>query len=134
MEQTSSIANIQIYERDGSNQFVDTSFVLFFLAVDVGRNFGNIGFDTVLLAVALLAVAIFPYFLMTDEEISIGKWLSGRASIVGFAVLLGVLFNQSIGIVFPEAFSFLPFTFLMLTAVVSCYIQFHKFFKFRLAK
>lgn len=134
MEQTSSLANIQIYEKDRPNQFVDTSFVLFFLAVDVGRNFGNIGFDTLLLAVALIAVAVFPYFLMTVEEISIGKWLSGRASIVGFALVLGVLFNQSVGVVFPEAFSFLPFTFLILTAMVSCYIQFYKFFKFRVAK
>ncbi|MEZ5347304.1 MAG: hypothetical protein R2681_17285 [Pyrinomonadaceae bacterium] len=134
MEQTSSLANIQIYEKSGSNQFVDTSFVLFFLAVDVGQNSGNIRFDTLLLVIALIAVAVFPYLLMRDEDISLGKWLTGRASIVGFALLLGVLLDQSVGVVFPEIFGFLPFTLLILTAMVSCYIQFHKFFKFRLAK
>ncbi|MCB1025686.1 MAG: hypothetical protein KDB79_14915, partial [Acidobacteria bacterium] len=86
---------------------------------------------TLLMVVALFAVAVFPFFLMTDEDISIGQWLSGRASIVGLALLLGALFNMSVGVVFPEVFSFLPFTFLMLTAMVSCYIQFYKFFRFR---
>ena len=113
---------------------IDTSFVLFFLAVDLGQNFGALAFDTIFLVITLLAVAVLPYFLTSDEKPEFGNWLFGRGIIIVFAVLLGITFRQSIGIVLPESFRFLPFTLLIVTAMLSCYIQFYSFFKLRLSK
>ena len=116
------------------NYLIDTTFVLFFLAVDLGQNLSNMRFDTVFLAITLIAVAALPYLLVSDKQVDFSKWMLGRGAIIGFALLLGVVFKQSLGVVFPEVFSFLPMTFLIITAMVMCYIQFHSFFNLRLSK
>lgn len=113
---------------------IDTTFVLFFLAVEVGQTLGIIGLDTIFLAISLLFVLVLPYFLQSDEKPSFGNWLLGRCFITIFAVLLGVTFRQSLGTVLPETFRFLPMTLLIVTAMLSCYIQFYGFLRLRLAK
>jgi hypothetical protein len=113
---------------------VDTTFVLFFLAVEVGQTLGIIGLDTIFLAISLLFMIVLPYFLQSDEKPNFGNWLLGRCFITIFAVLLGVAFSQSLGTVLPETFRFLPMTLLIVTAMLSCYIQFYCFLRLRLAK
>jgi len=113
---------------------VDTSFVLFFLAIEFGRTFLSLSFDNVFLFFTLLMVVVLPYFVLSDEKPSFGNWLLGRSLIAGFAILLGVMFKQSLGVVLPETFRFLPMTLLIVTAMLSCYIQFYGFLKLRLAK
>jgi hypothetical protein len=133
MEATSNILKAETGENSGFS--LDTTFVLFFLAVDLGQNFGVIRFDTVFLALTLLAVAVLPYFIAPErEKPEFGNWLLGRGLIVGFAVILGLMFRQTLGVVLPEAFRFLPLTLLVVTAMLSCYIQFYGFFKLRLSK
>jgi hypothetical protein len=122
-------------ERNCDKGFViDTTFVLFFLAIEFGRSFGVFGFDTVLLLITLLMLLVLPYYLPPDEKPHFSVWLLGRAFIVAFAVLLGFTFKQTLGVVLPETFRFLPMTLLIMTAMLSCYMQFYGFFKFRLAK
>ncbi len=113
---------------------VETTFVLFFLAVEFGRTFTKLSFDNFLMAITLLMVTVLPYFLAPDEKPNFAKWIFGRTFIAGFAILLGALFNQTLGVVLPEAFKFLPLTLLIVTAMLSCYIQFFGFLKLRLAK
>lgn len=113
---------------------VDTSFVLFFLAVEFGRTLFSVSLDNIFLLATLLAVAALPYFLLSDDKPSFGSWFLGRCLIAGFAVLLGLMFKQSLGVVLPEAFRFLPMTLLIVTAMLCCYIQFYGFLKLRLAK
>jgi len=113
---------------------VDTSFVLFFLAVEFGRTFFSLSLDNIFMFATLLMVAVLPYFLATDEKPNFLNWILGRTLIAGFAVLLGAMFNQTLGIVLPETFRYLPMTLLIVTAMFSCYIQFYGFFKLRLAK
>ncbi len=113
---------------------VETTFVLFFLAVEFGRTLTKVSFDNFLMAVTLLMVIVLPYFLVTDEKPNFANWIFGRTFIAGFAILLGSLFNQTLGVVLPETFKFLPFTLLSVTAMLSCYIQFYGFLKLRLAK
>jgi len=133
MEKIASLSNIQFSERtEAAPTLIDTSFVLFFLAADIGQNLGRFGPDTAVMVLLLMAVAVFPFFV-GDVNVSLGKWLTGRGVIVGFAVLLGIVFNQLVGVLFPEALKFLPFTLLVLTAMLSCYIQFQNFFRFRLS-
>ena len=113
---------------------IDTTFVLFFLAVEVGQTLGVIGLDTIFLAITLLFMIVLPYFIQSDEKPKFGNWLLGRFFIAIFAILLGVAFRQSLGTVLPETFRFLPMTLLIVTAMLSCYIQFYGFLRLRLAK
>jgi len=116
------------------NFAIDTTFVLFFLAVEFGQNLGVFAFDSVLTATTLLMLLVLPYFLASDEKPGFGNWLLGRSFIVAFAIILGVIFHQILGTVLPETFRFLPMTLLIVTAMLTCYIQFYSFLKIRLAK
>lgn len=113
---------------------VDTTFVLFFLAIEFGRSFNGLTLDSAFLAITLLMLIAFPYFLHPGEKPDFAKWLLGRSLIAGFAGFLGILFQQSLGIVLPETFRFLPMTLLIVTAMCTCYIQFYGFLKLRLIK
>lgn len=113
---------------------VDTTFVLFFLAVEFGQIIGNFGFDTILFGLSLVMLIVLPYFLANEENINFGSWVLGRILIAGFATVIGLLFKQSVGNVLPETFRFLPMTLLIITAMLSCYIQFYGLLKLRLAK
>lgn len=116
------------------NFAIDTSFVLFFLAIEFGQSFGGFGFETIFLAITLLMVTVLPFFAFTGEKPDFGNWLFGRSLILGFAIILGVMFRQALGVVFPEEFRFMPMTLLIVAAILSCYIQFYGFLKLRLAK
>ncbi len=113
---------------------VETTFVLFFLAIEFGRSFSGFTLDSVFMALTLLMVAALPYFLPSNDKPGFGMWILGRSAIAVFAVLLGVIFKQSVGVLLPETFRFLPMTLLIVTAMLSCYIQFYGFLKLRLAK
>jgi len=113
---------------------IDTTFVLFFLAIEFGQSFGIFTFDTGLLLITLLMLLVLPYYLTADEKPNFGRWFLGRTFIVAFAVLLGFMFKQTLGVVLPETFRFLPMTLLIITAMLSCYLQFYGFFKLRLAR
>ena len=130
----SRIEEVQNEMTGGKSFGFDTSFVLFFLAVEFGRTVFSLSFDNVFLFLTLLMVAVLPYFLLSDEKPTFGNWLLGRSLIVGLAILLGAMFKQSLGVVLPETFRFLPMTLLIATAMLSCYVQFYGFFKLRLAK
>jgi len=134
MKTQSRIEEVQNEMTGGKSFGFDTSFVLFFLAVEFGRTVFSLTFDNVFLFLTLLMVAVLPYFLLSDEKPTFGTWLLGRSLIVGLAILLGAMFKQSLGVVLPETFRFLPMTLLIVTAMLSCYIQFYGFFKLRLAK
>lgn len=121
------------YTQD-KNYTLDTTFVLFFLAVEFGRTFFSLTFDNVFMFATVLMVAVLPYLLLTGEKPTFGNWIFGRSLIVGFGVLLGSMYSRSLGIVLPETFRFLPMTLLIVTAMLSCYVQFYGFFKLRLSK
>ena len=119
---------------DNKGFAIDTTFVLFFLAVEFGQTFSSFAMDSVFLAITLVTLIVLPYFLSADERPNFGGWLFGRSVIAGFAVILGAMFKQSLGVALPETFKFLPMTLLIVTAMLSCYIQFYSFLKLRLAK
>ncbi len=131
MERVTSLPNV--YEESEPNRIIDTSFVLFFLGMEVAIGFSAFSMDSILLVVAMFGVAVLPFFLQGDEEMTFGHWILGRMAIVVFSVFVGALFSKSVGILFPEIFRFAPFTLLILTAMLCCYIQFRNFFEFRIA-
>lgn len=119
---------------NGKNTIVDTTFVLFFLALEFGRTFSALTLDNAFLFVTLLTIVAVPYVLLTGEKPQFSGWFFGRTLIAAFGTLIGMMFQKSIGVILPETFKFLPMTFLIITAMLSCYIQFYGFLRLRLAK
>ena len=114
---------------------VDTTFVLFFLAVDFGQSLPSLGLDTAFSALTLGMLAVVPYFLPSDcERPDFTGWVLGRTVIAVFATILGLMYGQSLGVLLPETFSYLPMTLVIVTAVASCYLQFCAMIRFRLAR
>ena len=114
---------------------VDTTFVLFFLAIDFGQSVMSFGVDTVVSAFTLGMLLILPYFLPSEaEKPDFTSWLLGRSLISVFAVALGMMFHQALGVVFPDVLRFLPMTLLIATAMISCYLQSCAIIRFRLAR
>ena len=134
MERVSNLTSVEVCDNENTSPIMDTTFVLFFLAMDMGQNLVNISSYMVFTTIALLAIAILPYFLVIAEKDKLGTFLLKRWAIVGLAILFGAIFKQSLGVVFPKNFGFLPFTFLLVTALLSCFIQFYSFFRLRLSK
>lgn len=125
--------NMNVRNLGGST--IDTTFVLFFLALELGRSGEFFSVDTLLLSITLMMVLVLPYFLPSETELpSIFEWLAGRSVVTIFALLLGVAFRRSLGTLLPETFKFIPMTLLIVAAIVSCYIQFYSLMKLRLAK
>lgn len=123
-----------LWPAERRNFSVDTTFVLFFLAVDCGQRF-TFGIDGMLSAVTLAMFIILPYFLPFEgEKPTFERWIFGRVAIAAFAIILGAVFKQAIGVILPDMFRFAPLTLLIVAAMVSCYIQFSSLLRFRLAK
>ncbi len=114
---------------------IDTTFVLFFLAIDFGQSALSAGIDTIFSGLTLGLLLVLPYFLASgSEKPDFMGWLLGRSLIIVFAVGLGLMYQQALGVVLPDVFRFLPMTLLIVTAMLSCYLQFYAIIRFRLAR
>jgi hypothetical protein len=134
MKTISQVSEVNARESVERGFAIDTTFVLFFLALELGQSFTGFTLDGVFLILTLLVLAVMPYFLPAEEKQGFSSWLFGRGLIAAFAILLGVMFRQSLGVVLPETFRFMPMTLLIVTAMLSCYIQFYGFLKLREVK
>jgi len=114
---------------------VDTTFVLFFLAVDFGQSAMLSGLDALVSGVTLGILLVLPYYLPSEfDKPDFAGWLLGRSLIAMLATALGAMFSLTLGVVLPETFRYLPLSLLIVTAVVSCYLQFYAMIRFRLAR
>ena len=114
---------------------IDTAFVLFFLALEYGRAVTMFSMDGLLMGVTMSMVLVLPYFLPSQfEKPLFANWMISRGSVALVGIVLGFMFRQSLGVLMPESFRFMPLTFLILASMVSCYIQFYGLMKLRLAK
>jgi hypothetical protein len=134
MKTISQVRAAKVENVSEDNFTIDTTFVLFFLAIEFGQTLTSFGLDTIFLAFTLGSIAVLPYFLPMNNKPKFGSWLVGRGLITGLAVILGVAFKQSLGVILPETFRFLPMTLLIVTAMASCYFQFYGFLKLRFVK
>lgn len=125
-----------ILERPVDRSFaIDTTFVLFFLAVDLGQSIETSGIDLLVSIVTLGLVLVVPYYLPSEsEKPDFTSWLLGRAAIAAYAIVLGIMFRQSLGVVLPDTFSYLPMTLVIVTALASCCLQLCAMIRFRLAR
>ncbi|MEO8648920.1 MAG: hypothetical protein ABI539_07115 [Acidobacteriota bacterium] len=124
------------FEDAGSGAFTfDTTFVLFFLAIDFGQSLFTNGLDAAVTGLMLLVLVSAPYFLVSPMyRERFWNWLSGRILIAGFGSVLGMAFHQSLGVFLPDYFRFVPLTMLITAVIIGSYAQFHGILRFRLAK
>lgn len=114
---------------------IDTTFVLFFLGLDLGISFTSAGFDAILSGITLATFVVVPYLLPADgEKPEFAGWVAGRTLIALFAVSLGWAFSFTLGDSIPAGLSYLPMTLLIVSAIASCYMQFFSVLRLRLAK
>jgi hypothetical protein len=114
---------------------VDTTFVLFFLAVEFGRGMSGFDLGMALMAATLLSFITLPYFLpATGEKPEFSTFLVRRSAIALFATGVGVIFSRSVGTALPDAFAYLPMTFLIVTAMTSTIMQFYGFLALNTAR
>lgn len=106
---------------------IDTSLVLLFLAVEIGRSVGFASIETLLMGITMLMLLVLPYFLPSAEtgEASFKKWLVFR----GFVAVFGLV----CGLVLPESMRYLPMNLLILAGISSCFVQFYGLMRLRLA-
>jgi hypothetical protein len=121
--------------RNKASNAVDTTFVMFFLAMEFGRGLTGFDMGTVLMAITLFSFIVLPYYLPSGQEKpEFSIWMLRRGAISVFAAGLGVLFAQSIGTTLPDAFAYLPMTLLLLTAMTSTVLQFYGFLTLNTAR
>jgi hypothetical protein len=128
---------INVVEKDTDSSFfaLDTTFVLFFLALDFGQAWLTFGFDGLLAGTTLIAFALLPYFLpFAGDRPEFGRWAAGRFVLAAFGITLGLMLKQSIGVLLPEWLRFIPMTLLIVSAIFSLYFQLYATLKVRLAR
>lgn len=127
--------NIKFAPAGGGRFALDTTFVLFFLAVDLGLTILSFGLESAISVATLSMLVVFPYFLpFMGEKPEFGGWVTGRLFIAAFGIVLGLILKSSLGVVLPEMLRLVPLTLLIVAAMISCYIQFYGIMKIRLAR
>jgi hypothetical protein len=114
---------------------LDTGLVLFFLTVEFGRGVQFFSVDGALMGITIAMLAVMPYFLPSHSTGgSFGTWVALRSVVTAVGLGLGYMIRINVGAGTTDTTSFLPMTFLIMTAMVSCYIQFYGLLKLRLVK
>jgi hypothetical protein len=131
------VSPTNIVEKDTDSSFFasDTTFVLFFLAMDFGQAWLTFGIDGLLAAVTLIAFVVLPYFLPTSEERpEFSRWIFGRFILAAFGITIGLVLKQAVGVLLPEWLRFMPMTLLIVSAIFSLYFQLYATLRVRLAR
>ena len=114
---------------------LDTTFVHFFLAMDLGQAGLAISLSTLLQFFTLLVFLIVPYFLpFSGEQRSLSNWMIGRTVVAGAGGMFGLMLGQAIGTVLPDTFRFVPMTLLIVAAIICCNVQIYGIMRHRLAR
>lgn len=135
MEQVISLDRREAAASERRPFVLDTTFVLFFLALDLGASVSGVGIDGLLSSMTLILFVFVPYFLPFEgERPEFGKWVIGRAAIALIAVMIGLMFRQTVGVIVPEHFKHLPMTLLIGSVIFSGVVQFYAIMRMRLAR
>jgi len=102
---------------------MDTTFVLFFLAMDIGASFSGLGFELILSAMTAAMFIAAPYLLpFSGEKPEFRGWLLGRLFIAVIGVIGGLAVQAAAGNVLPESVKYMPMT-LLIVAGILCHIS-----------
>jgi hypothetical protein len=117
------------------NNTIDTSYVLFFLAVEFGNGLNGftLDLDNVVLGLTMVSILVLPFWLNSERK-SLSEWVLVRGIVAISAIGLGVIFRQNLGTSIPEIYGYLPMTFVIISGMLSVYFQFYSFLKLRIVK
>ena len=114
---------------------LDTTFVLFFLAMEMAQTSFGLGVESALSVVTLIAFLVLPYFLpLTGEKIRFARWITGRILVAGMGVVFGLVLSQATGTLLPDTYRFVPMSLLIVAAIICCNLQIYGILKNRLAR
>ena len=114
---------------------LDTTLVLFFLAMEMGRVPLTWNVESVLSGITFLAFLVLPYFLpLKGEGTAFTRWLVGRILVATTGIMFGLVLGQAIGSLLPETFRFVPMSLLIVAAIICCNIQIYGIIRDRLAR
>jgi hypothetical protein len=114
---------------------IDTAVVLFFLALEYGRAVRLLTVDGILMAITMAMLVVLPYFLPSGfRRPAFFNWLMGRTIVMAFGLALGATLTAGINAGLPSGLRFMPMTFLILAAMISCYVQFYGLLRLRPVK
>jgi len=112
----------------------DTTFVLFFLALDLGGGFAGVGIDTTLSTLTIAAFVVLPYFLPSwADKPEFTGWAVGRLCIAGIGVIAGMGIQTASGTIFPEFVRFVPMLLLIVSGIFCAATQIRGIIRVRLA-
>ena len=112
---------------------LDTTFVLFFLAMDLGQTSFGLDLGSLISGITLLSFLVLPYFLFSEGSLGFARWLTGRGMVAVTGAMLGLVLNQAVGTLLPETFRYVPMSLLIVAAIICCNIQIYAILKNRLA-
>ncbi len=78
MRRASQLKKTRFETASEKSSIVDTTFVLFFLAIEFGRTFSALTLENVFLFVTLLTVVALPYFLLLGAKPQFSGWFSAE--------------------------------------------------------
>ena len=114
---------------------LDTTFVLFFLAMETAQTGFGLGVESVLSVVTLIAFLVLPFFLpLMGETLGFARWIMGRILVAGMGVVFGLVLSQATGTLLPDTFRFVPMSLLIVAAIICCNLQIYGILKNRLAR
>lgn len=133
MENAIVLTNSGIEERE--NYFApDTTFVLFFLAMELAGGINSLNFGTFLSVLTISSFVVVPYFLpFTDEKPEFTGWVLGRVFIAIVGLIGGLAIQFGAGTVFSESARFLPMTLLIISGIFCAGLQIRDIIRVRLA-
>lgn len=134
MENTLTFATNRVEDAKSGLFVPDTTFVLFFLAMDLAGSISGIGLDTLLSVLTIGLFVVLPYLLpFGGEKPEFWNWFFGRLSISAIGVISGLATAASAGSFLPEALKYVPFTLLLISGIFCTFTQLRGIMKVRLA-
>ena len=135
MDHVLSISDSRLKSAASGRFVIDTTFVLFFLAMDIGGSIGSFGLDGVVSALTLAMFVVLPYFLpFSGEKPEFWGWSIGRLLIAAVGILAGSALHASVGTILPEGARYLAMTLLITSGIFCTYSQIYGIIKVRLAR
>ena len=113
---------------------LDTTFVLFFLAMDLGQTSVGMNLESAISGITLAAFWVMPYFLFSEgERVGFARWMIGRGMVAVTGAMFGLVLGQAEGTLLPDTFRYVPMSLLIVAAIICCNIQIYAILKNRLA-
>jgi len=134
MENVISISNAAAEVSSPRGFAVETTFVLFFLALDLGSGIYGPGVDAALSILTIATFVVLPYLLpFSGEKPEFAGWAVGRLCIAGIGVIAGMGIQTASGTIFPEFVRFVPMLLLIVSGIFCAATQIRGIIRVRLA-